>query len=84
MGKLSKNLEEMGYQRNEYNWCVMNKIIDDKQCNILWHVDELKKSHVDPAVISSILSDIDTEYGKIVKMNITPGKVRKYLRMTID
>ena len=28
--KLSKNLEEMGYQRNEYDWCVMNKIIDNK------------------------------------------------------
>ena len=28
--KLSKSLEEMGYQRNEYDWCVMNKIIDNK------------------------------------------------------
>ena len=25
-GKLSKSLETMGYQRNEYYWCVMNKI----------------------------------------------------------
>ena len=30
-GKLSKSLEEMGYQRNEYDWCVMNKIVDRKQ-----------------------------------------------------
>ena len=29
--KLSKSLEEMGYQKNEYDWCVMNKIIDNKQ-----------------------------------------------------
>ena len=33
--KLSKSLEEMGYQINEYDWCVMNKIIDNKQCTIL-------------------------------------------------
>ena len=33
--KLSKSLEEMGYQRNEYDWCVINKIIDNKQCTIL-------------------------------------------------
>ena len=26
-GKLSKSLEEMGYQRNEYDWCVINNII---------------------------------------------------------
>ena len=78
-GKISKNLEEMGYQRNEYDWCVMNKIIDDKQWNILWHVDYLKTSHVEPTVISSILADIDAEYG-----NITRGKVHKYISMTID
>ena len=57
--KLSKILEEMGYQRNEYEWCVMNKIIDNKQCTILCHVDELNTSHVDPAIVSSVLADID-------------------------
>ena len=74
----------MGYQRNEYDWCVMNKIIDYKQCTLLWHVDDLKTSHVDPVVISSVLSDIDAEYGKIAKMTIMRGKVHKYLSMTID
>ena len=29
-GELSKILEKMGYQRNEYDWCVMNNIIDNK------------------------------------------------------
>ena len=57
--KLSKSLEEMGYQRNEYDWCVMNKIIDNKQCTIFCHVDDLKTSHVEPAIVSSVLSDID-------------------------
>ena len=40
--KLSKSLEEIGYQRNEYDSCVMNNIIDNKQYTILWHVDDLK------------------------------------------
>ena len=30
--------------------CDMKKIIDNKQCTILWHIDDLKTSHVDPAV----------------------------------
>ena len=67
----------MGYQRNEYKWCVMTKIIDNKQCTILSYVHDLKTSHVDPAVISSVLGDIDPEYGKISKMTITQGKVHK-------
>ena len=62
----------------------MNKIIDNKQCTILWHVDDLKISHVDPAVVSRVLADIDAEYGRIAKMTIMRGKVHKYLRMTID
>ena len=45
----------------------MNKIIDNKQYTILWHVDDLKTSHVDPTVISSVIADIDAEYGKIEK-----------------
>ena len=30
LGKIPKSLEEMGYHRNEYNWCVMKNIIDNK------------------------------------------------------
>ena len=55
----------MGYQRNEYNWCVMNKIIDDKQCTILWNIDDLKTSNTGPAIIYSVLADIDAENGNI-------------------
>ena len=62
----------------------MNKIIDDKQCNILCHVHDLNTSHFDPAIISSVLADIDAEYVRIAKMTITRGKVHKCLRMTID
>ena len=62
----------------------MNKIIDDKQCTILWHVNDFMKSHVDPIVISSVLTDVDAEYDKIAKMTIMQGKVHKYLRMTIE
>ena len=34
-GKLSKILEKMGYQRNEYDWFFMNKIIENKKITIL-------------------------------------------------
>ena len=57
----------MRYQRNEYDWCVMNKIIDNKQFIIIWNVDDLKTSHVYPAVVSSVLADIGAEYGNIEK-----------------
>ena len=58
----------------------MNNIIDDKQCNILRHVNELNTSHVEPAVISRVLADIDAEYEKIAKMTITKGQSAKIPR----
>ena len=45
--KLSKILEDMGYKINEYDWCVMNKHVNGKQCTILCHVDDLDILHVD-------------------------------------
>ena len=55
----------------------MNNIIDNKQFTILWHFNYLRTSYVDPAVVSSVLADIDAEYGKIAKMTITRVKVHK-------
>ena len=55
-----------------------------QKCTILCNVDDLNTSHVDPAFIYGVLDDIEAKYGKIQKMNITRGKVHKYLGVTID
>ena len=39
--------------------------------------------HILILIVSSVLAGIDAEYGNIVKMTITRGKIHKYLRMTI-
>ena len=52
--------------------------------SVIYHANDLKMSHVDSYIFSSVLDDIDTEYGKIAKMIITLGKNHKYLGMTID
>ena len=70
MGKLSKSLEEMGYQRNKYYWSVKKKTVKGKQYTILWHVYDLKMLHVDYNIVSSIFPDIDAEYRKITKTTI--------------
>ena len=62
----------------------MNRIIDNKICTIIWHIEDPKTSYFDPDVISSVLAEIDMKYGKISKMVITRGKVHKYLDMNID
>lgn len=81
---LSKKLEAWGFERNPYDWCVVNKMVDGKQCTILWHVDDLKISHVDLKVVDGILEQLDGEYRKEAPMTVTHGKVHDYLGMTLD
>jgi len=39
---LSNTLKEWGFKINNYDQCVTNKTINDKQCTIISHVDNLK------------------------------------------
>jgi hypothetical protein len=81
---LSKKLVLWGFVINPYDWCVANKMIDGKQCTILWHVDDLKISHVDPEAVTSTIGLIDTEFGKEGPITVTRGKIHDYLGMTLD
>jgi hypothetical protein len=47
-------IDELGFTLNRYNKCVANKMIDGKQCTIIWHdVDALKMSHVNASVYAT-------------------------------
>jgi type I restriction-modification system DNA methylase subunit len=48
--KLRKDIELIGFEVNPYNICVANQMINGEQQTVMWHVDDLKSSHVDPKV----------------------------------
>jgi hypothetical protein len=82
--KLSSTLESWGFIVNPYDSCVVNKNIDGSQCTILWHVDDLKISHADPNVVTSVIKQLEGEFGKEAPLTVTRGKLHDYLGMTID
>jgi hypothetical protein len=82
--ELTALLKEWGFVLNPYDECVANKMINGKQCTILWHVDDLKISHVDSNVVSHIIDQLNEKYGKDAPLSVTRGKVHEYLGMTID
>ena len=59
-------------------------MINKKQCTILWHVDDLKISHIDAAVNTEVIEMINKEFGKEALLTINRGKVHDYLSMTLD
>ena len=82
--RLSSQLTEWGFKANPYDSCVVNKTINGKQCTKLWHVDDLKISHVDPEVVTGVIDMVEAEFGKEASLTKTRGKVHEYLGMTID
>lgn len=79
-------IDHHGFERNPYDYCVANKIINEKQATVVWYVDDLKISHVDEQVVSMILEKISDEFGstKNMKITTTRGKVHNYLGMCMD
>jgi hypothetical protein len=87
---LSTELKKWGYKINPYDFCVANKTIDGKQCTVVWHVDDLKISHKDAKVVTTILNLLDAKYGqeivggKRAALTINCGRLHDYLGMTLD
>ena len=44
--KFRTDIESIGYLVNLYDACVANKIINDKQHTLIWHIDDVNEGHV--------------------------------------
>ena len=42
---------KQGFKLNPYDNCIANKQIDGSQCMVLWHMDDMKISHMSDAVL---------------------------------
>jgi hypothetical protein len=81
---LSAKLLSWGCEMNPCDWCVANKMVNGEQCAVLWHVVDLKISHVDPAVVESLLDLLNDVCGKLSPLVTTRGKTHDHLGMTLD
>ena len=84
--KLRKDLENIGFKVNPYDICVANKIVNGKQITVLWHVDDLKVSHVDAVIVDDFIEWAKKKYEDpgITKLTPSRGKVHDYLGITLD
>ena len=76
----SSTLKEMGFKLNPYDLCVANATINKKQCTICWYVDDNKVSHVERAVVDSVIKKIEAKFGKMSQMR---GDNHEFLGMNI-
>lgn len=59
-------------------------MINGLQCTIIWHIDNLKISHVDKKVAEDIITCLNNKFGNESPLSTTQGKVLEYLGMTHD
>jgi hypothetical protein len=74
-------LQEIGFELNPYDPCVANKMINNKQCTLVWYVDDNKISHADPKVTTAVINSTEEQFGK---MTITRGKTHVFLGMDVS
>ena len=80
--KLRSDLEGNGFVVNPYDPCVANKDANGKQMTVIWHVDDLKLSHVDESENTKFAKWMKTMYGE--KLTVHRGKIHDYLGMDMD
>ena len=81
---LTNTLQEWGFEINPYDWCVANKTVNGKQITIVWHVDDLKISHVDKDVVTEYITKLQERYRKEAPLTIRRGKIHDYIGMVLD
>ena len=77
-------VKELGFVLNAYDACVSNKQVNGKQCTIIWHVDDLKISHVDPNVVTQIIQELEKRFAETMPLSISRGKIHEYLGIIFD
>ena len=84
--KFLGDIQSQGFEVNPYDPCVANKIVNGKQLTVVWHVDDLKASHVDPKVIDGFIKWLKDKYEdkEIGLLKATHGKIHNYLGMNLD
>ena len=78
--KLSKQLIDVwGFVPNKYDNCVVNKTINGHQMTVVWHVDDLKVSHVDDMEVGKFIQQMEETFGKDTPLSVSHGKTHDYL-----
>ena len=67
----------MGFKVDPYDPCVANRAVRGKQQTVVWHVNDLKCSHVDPVANTELASYLGGMYGE--NITVHRGKVHDYL-----
>ena len=77
-------IDTHGFERNPYDWCVVNKTVNGKQFTSVWYVDDLKLLHVETNVVDDMVQLLKQEFGSLMDLTVRRGKIHDYLGIQFD
>ncbi len=80
--KLRKKLEAYDFEVNPYDPCVTNADINGSQMTVMWHVDDLKVSHMEQTKLKKFGQYLKKNFGDALMENI--GHIYYYLEIDLD
>lgn len=83
---LVKHLKQMGFKLNPYDPCVANRMVNGSQQMVVWHVNDMKISHVDEFQNTLLIAKLSKIFGKIItkknfKIYFTSSHFRSFFRI---
>ena len=78
---LTATLMSLGFERNEYELCVYNKVSNGTQCTAAIHVDDVVITSINQGMIDGLCNGLKNRYGEITRND---GPVLNYLGMVFD
>ena len=81
--KFVGDLMNIGLELNPYDPCVANKTINGKQLTLVWHVDDIKASHVEVEVGIHMAKWLRKTYERLFKYGSGKMKLCRGKFMTI-
>ena len=82
--KLAKRINSWGFTINPYEPCLWNKYINKKQMSILFYIDDLLISHLNPVMATLYIKKFEKKYEKLAVLTVCRGLVHKYLGQTVN
>ena len=73
-------LVKEGWKINPYNKCIANKIINDKQCTIVWYIGNNKVSYKDLEVVTEVIDLMKKYFGDLT---VKRGNKNRFFGMNI-
>ena len=77
------DLLTLGFEFNNYDPCIANRMKFGLQHTIRFHVDDILSSHKNSKVNDEFLKELNDLYGKLKPCTSTRGKEHEFLGMTL-